>query len=192
LYFGFNRSDLGDAAQRQLAALEKALKDRELLIYQFRIEGHTCSLGSAAYNQDLSIHRAEVVKNWLVRHGILPDRLAPVGYGEDRPVAANTSEEGRRRNRRVNIRTTGVAMLAKPLSANSPEQRQALLILREGERLLMQEHYEKAVEKFVEAKSAFEIQNFKPGIQAALKDLTLAYRFLEDWDLAEHYRRQLK
>ncbi len=191
LYFGFNRSDLSEAAQLQLAALEKALKNRELLIYRFRIEGHTCSLGSSAYNQSLSNHRADVVKNWLVSRGILPDRLVTIGFGEDRPVAENTTEEGRRRNRRVNIRTIGVAMISAPVNAKSPGQKEALSILRTGERLLMLERYEEAVEKFTEAKNAFEKENFKPGIQAALKDLTLAYRFLEDWEKAEHYRRQL-
>ena len=57
--------------------------------------------------------------------------------------------------------------------------------------MLMQERYEGAAENFIRAKSAFEKEQFKPGIKAALNDLILVYRFLEDWEKAEHFRRQL-
>jgi outer membrane protein OmpA-like peptidoglycan-associated protein len=192
LYFGFDRSDLNEAAKRQLRSLEQALKNRELLIYRFRIDGHTCNLGSTAYNQTLSEFRAETVRKWLVRHGILKDRLITQGFGEGRPVADNNGEEGRMRNRRVNIVTIGVAMLSVPINARSPGQKEALHVLRAGERLLMLERYEEAVEQFIRAKNAFENERFRAGVKAALKDLTLAYRFLEDWEKAEHYRRQLE
>jgi len=56
----------------------------------------------------------------------------------------------------------------------------------------MQERYEGAAENFIRAKSAFEKERFKPGIKAALKDLILVYRFLEEWKKAEQYRRQLE
>jgi outer membrane protein OmpA-like peptidoglycan-associated protein len=192
LYFGFNEIRLTEAAIRQLKALDRALKDRELLLYRFQIEGHADSIGSRDFNQDLSEKRAKRVKDWLTAHGILEDRLVTVGFGEDRPAADNSNEEGRRRNRRVEIRTIGVAMLSAALDARSPDQKEALRILRAGEHLLMQERYDDAVENFIRAKSAFEKERFSPGIRAALKDLILAYRFLEEWDRAEQYRRQLE
>jgi len=191
MYFAFNETALTQAAIRQLEALDQALKNRELLLYRFQIEGHADSIGSQDYNQLLSEKRADMVKDWLTAHGILEDRLVAIGFGEDRPVADNSSEEGRMRNRRVDIRTIGVAMVSAAIDARSPEQKEALHILREGEHLLMQERYEDAAENFIRAKSAFERERFEPGIKAALNDLILVYRFLEDWQKAEQYRRQL-
>jgi OOP family OmpA-OmpF porin len=65
------------------------------------IEGHTCSLGSAAYNQELSQKRAEAVKRYLTMKGISESRMSAVGYGETRPKASNDTEAGRMLNRRV-------------------------------------------------------------------------------------------
>ena len=67
------------------------------------IEGHTDSQGSTEYNQDLSQRRAESVKAQLVARGVAADRIKTVGVGEDRPIASNTSPEGRANNRRVEI-----------------------------------------------------------------------------------------
>ena len=67
------------------------------------IEGHTCSLGSTAYNQKLSQNRAEAVKKYLMMRGISESRLSAVGYGETRPRASNDTEAGRILNRRVHF-----------------------------------------------------------------------------------------
>jgi outer membrane protein OmpA-like peptidoglycan-associated protein len=69
-----------------------------------RVEGHTDSVGSNEYNQDLSIRRAMAVKNLLVQRGIADSRIDSVGYGETMPVATNDTEAGRQRNRRVEIK----------------------------------------------------------------------------------------
>jgi adhesin transport system outer membrane protein len=68
------------------------------------IEGHTDYVGSEAYNKDLSQRRADSVLRYLVdRLGISPSRLQAVGYGEERPMATNETEEGRSLNRRVEL-----------------------------------------------------------------------------------------
>lgn len=72
-----------------------------------RIEGHTDSTGSANLNQVLSQQRADAVRQALVEEGIAPERLSALGLGEDQPVAANDTEEGRARNRRVDVVVVG-------------------------------------------------------------------------------------
>ena len=69
-----------------------------------RVEGHTDSTGTDAYNMDLSNRRAMAVKNLLVQRGIADSRIDAVGYGETLPVATNDTEAGRQRNRRVEIK----------------------------------------------------------------------------------------
>jgi OOP family OmpA-OmpF porin len=71
---------------------------------EVEIQGHTDSIGSAAYNHGLSERRAEAVLDYLVSHGIASYRLAAKGYGLTQPVASNDTEEGRAKNRRVRLR----------------------------------------------------------------------------------------
>jgi OOP family OmpA-OmpF porin len=68
------------------------------------IEGHTCWVGTEEYNQGLSLRRANSVKKYLIEKGIAPDRLTAKGYGEENPVADNSSISGRRMNRRVEFK----------------------------------------------------------------------------------------
>ena len=70
---------------------------------KFTIDGHTDSIGSASSNQKLSEERAYSVMNYLIDNGVATSRLSANGYGEDRPIASNNSNEGRRTNRRVEI-----------------------------------------------------------------------------------------
>ena len=67
------------------------------------IEGHTDNTGTAAHNQELSTARARSVLGALVGLGIDPSRLQSKGWGQDKPVADNTSEDGRAQNRRVEL-----------------------------------------------------------------------------------------
>ncbi len=69
--------------------------------YKAEIQGHTDSVGSAAYNLKLSERRAKAVYEKLIELGIDKNRLTYKGYGETRPIAPNTTEEGRAQNRRV-------------------------------------------------------------------------------------------
>jgi OOP family OmpA-OmpF porin len=69
--------------------------------------GHTDSIGSDAYNQKLSVRRAESVKAYLVSKGIAPNRVYTEGKGEKQPVASNKTKDGRQKNRRVEIEVIG-------------------------------------------------------------------------------------
>ena len=79
-------------------ALVKGNPDAKIVV-----EGHTDSQGQASFNQDLSMKRAQSVRDYLVSRGIASDRITSQGLGSTRPVADNTSAEGRANNRRVEI-----------------------------------------------------------------------------------------
>ncbi|SIT48316.1 OmpA/MotB domain protein [Paraburkholderia ribeironis] len=67
------------------------------------VVGHTDSTGSAAYNQTLSVNRAQSVTGYLAQRGIAPQRLSATGMGPNQPIADNNTEAGRSANRRVEI-----------------------------------------------------------------------------------------
>ncbi|MBN1621979.1 MAG: PorV/PorQ family protein [Endomicrobiales bacterium] len=67
------------------------------------IEGHTDSIGSKSNNRTISSKRAWGVYSYLVKHGVAPARLKVKGWGEEKPIAANSTSEGRAKNRRVDI-----------------------------------------------------------------------------------------
>lgn len=88
------------AALEQLAALI-----REHAELPVEIEGHTDSVGTATFNERLSLNRAESVKRWLLSKGQVPEsRMSTRGFGSTKPIAPNDSPEGRQLNRRVEIR----------------------------------------------------------------------------------------
>ncbi len=66
-----------------------------------KIIGHTDSSGDAKKNEQLSLARAEAVKTYLVGKSIVAERLSTAGLGSDKPVADNTTAEGRKKNRRI-------------------------------------------------------------------------------------------
>lgn len=99
--FGFDSDQLTQEARLSVARVAGfliALADRDALI-----EGHADSTGSASHNLDLSRRRAESIRDALVEFGVERDRLVAEGYGSLFPVADNSTEEGRERNRRVEI-----------------------------------------------------------------------------------------
>ena len=67
------------------------------------VEGHTDNVGTAAANQALSKRRAQAVVAWLTAHGVAASRLSAKGLGQTKPVADNGSEDGRAKNRRVEL-----------------------------------------------------------------------------------------
>jgi OOP family OmpA-OmpF porin len=76
---------------------------RKNAAWKMRVEGHTDDVGGKAANQKLSEQRATAVVAWLTAHGIAADRLTAQGFGDGKPVADNKTEEGRAKNRRVEL-----------------------------------------------------------------------------------------
>lgn len=70
---------------------------------RIQVAGHTDSDGSEAFNQDLSVRRAEAVRNALVQQGVAATRISAIGFGESQPIADNTTAAGKQFNRRVVI-----------------------------------------------------------------------------------------
>jgi len=100
--FASNKSDLLPGAQVKLNEVAEALIKNDS-DSQMVVEGHTDSQGGADYNMDLSRRRAQTVRDYLVSRQIAADRIIATGFGLTRPIADNTSAEGRANNRRVEI-----------------------------------------------------------------------------------------
>lgn len=81
----------------------KVLKKYDEML--FVVEGYTDDVGSDAYNLNLSRERAKSVMNYFVSKGIPANRISSTGYGESKPIASNETEEGRAKNRRVEIKS---------------------------------------------------------------------------------------
>lgn len=97
--FDINSTRLTEGSYPAIKELADSLKTNPDL--DLVIEGHTDDEGNPAYNQKLSINRAETVKKVLIKLGIAASRIQTKGYGDFRPVATNNNAEGRAKNRRV-------------------------------------------------------------------------------------------
>jgi OOP family OmpA-OmpF porin len=103
--FDFDKSALKPEGKSKLDDL--AVKVRDINLEVVIAIGHTDSIGSDAYNQKLSVRRAESVKAYLVSKGVEPNRIYTEGKGEKQPVASNKTKDGRQKNRRVEIEVIG-------------------------------------------------------------------------------------
>ena len=88
----------GQSVVREIAGLLQAQPTLKV-----SIEGHTDNVGTPAANKTLSENRARSVMQAVVAQGIAPERLSSAGHGQEKPVADNRSEEGRAKNRRVEL-----------------------------------------------------------------------------------------
>jgi OOP family OmpA-OmpF porin len=104
-FFDFDKSVLKPAGKAKLDDLVGKVKGINLEV--IIAVGHTDSVGNDAYNQKLSVRRAESVKAYLVTKGIEKNRIYTEGKGEKQPVADNKTKEGRAKNRRVEIEVVG-------------------------------------------------------------------------------------
>ena len=103
--FAFGSSVLTDEGKEELGALVAAMNFYDDLTIE--VEGHTDDVGSERDNFLISVDRARSVQRFLRNQGIDPERITTRGYGETRPVADNTSAEGRAKNRRIEVLVTG-------------------------------------------------------------------------------------
>lgn len=104
-FFDFDKAVLKKEGKAKLDDLVGKVKDIKLEV--MIAVGHTDSVGADAYNQKLSVRRAEAVKAYLVSKGVEKNRVYTEGKGEKQPVADNKTKEGRAKNRRVEVEVVG-------------------------------------------------------------------------------------
>ncbi len=114
IYFDFDKWNIHPASQKQLDQLVAILTFDPSM--EIEIIGHTDIVGSEAYNLQLSQKRANAVKHYLAAHGIDEARLSTSGKGSTEPIATNETEQGRRLNRRIEIRILKMSQDAFKLS----------------------------------------------------------------------------
>ncbi|HWQ55838.1 MAG TPA: OmpA family protein [Bryobacteraceae bacterium] len=103
--FDFDRATLKQDARERLAKVAGVLLAYPGL--NLRLEGHTDSVGTQAYNMKLSHERAEAVRSYFIEQGVRGGNITAAGLGPDQPVASNDTAEGRQQNRRVELVVTG-------------------------------------------------------------------------------------
>ena len=104
-FYDFNKDTLKPEGKAKLDDLVSKMQGINLEV--IIAVGHTDAVGGDAYNQKLSVRRAESVKNYLTSKGVEKNRVYTEGKGEKQPVADNKTTEGRAKNRRVEIEVVG-------------------------------------------------------------------------------------
>jgi len=103
--FEFGTANLTESAQQSLmtaaAIIRQSSPDQ-----RFEVAGYTDSVGAPERNQQISEQRAKAVRTFLINQGVQENLLVPTGYGQNDPIADNTTREGRALNRRVELHTT--------------------------------------------------------------------------------------
>ena len=102
IYFDTGKATIRDRSAPTLDAAVEVLKEYPDI--RIEISGHTDDRGSDEMNKDLSARRAASVRTYLVEAGIDGDRIKTVGFGEERPVADNSTKDGRQKNRRIEFK----------------------------------------------------------------------------------------
>jgi len=102
IFFDFDKATLRSESTAELDRLVNMLKENTAI--SIEISGHTDNVGSAAYNKKLSENRAKAVVDYLITKGINKVRLQYAGYGFDKPIGSNDTEEGRQLNRRTEFK----------------------------------------------------------------------------------------
>jgi len=99
--YGFDSAEIKSEAFPMLDEAVLILKKNPEL--KVEIDGHTDNMGSAAYNMNLSERRAKAVMQYFVDKGVEAERLTTKGFGFTQPAASNDTEQGRAKNRRVEL-----------------------------------------------------------------------------------------
>ena len=121
IYYNFARAEIRPDAAKELDKLVQLLVDNPEI--KIELGSHTDSVDTDSYNLDLSQRRANSAVNYIVQHGISPDRIVAKGYGESKPIARNTNPDGtdnpdgRQRNRRTEFKILEVGVIPKTLES---------------------------------------------------------------------------
>lgn len=102
VFFDVNKAELKPESMIELDKVVQLLKENPTI--KIEIDGHTDNVGKPADNLTLSNNRAKAVINYFLYKGVAADRLSSKGFGETKPVADNTSEQGRAKNRRTELK----------------------------------------------------------------------------------------
>ena len=106
-FFELGSANLSTEAQNTVDQLAARIVDLGDAVSSVRVSGHTDSTGTAAFNQRLSVQRAQAVADRLAAQGVDAALIQVAGYGQTLPVADNATAEGREQNRRVEIEVVG-------------------------------------------------------------------------------------
>jgi len=112
--FDFGKFTLRPLAREKLAKISGIVLAYPSL--KLAVEGHTDSVGTEAFNQELSEKRAEAVRNYLTQQGVPESSTTATGFGKTRPIASNDTSEGRQQNRRVELIVSGEVIGTKIVS----------------------------------------------------------------------------
>ncbi len=100
--FDTGKATLQAGSDQVLGEIVKLMKEHA--DWRFEVQGHTDNVGAKPANLTLSDQRARTVAAWLAKNGVEPARLSARGYGDAKPVSDNTNDEGRAKNRRVELK----------------------------------------------------------------------------------------
>ena len=101
IFFEYKKVELSRESKVELQRILKLMEKYPKL--EIEVSGHTDNIGGDEYNKSLSLRRAKSVVNYLVKNGISSNRLVAKGYGFDKPISTNDTDEGRKKNRRSEI-----------------------------------------------------------------------------------------
>ena len=101
IYFETGKWDLRPESEPELRRLERFLKNNPNV--KVEISGHTDNTGNTSTKHELSENRAKKVRDWLLKSGVAGRQMSVMGYGMDRPIGDNATEDGRAKNRRVEV-----------------------------------------------------------------------------------------
>jgi outer membrane protein OmpA-like peptidoglycan-associated protein len=103
VFFDSGKSTLKPESAKELNELVEYMGLKKTMVVE--IAGHTDNAGNKDANQKLSEERANAVRDYLIKKGIAADRVIAKGYGDTQPIADNTTEAGKQKNRRTEVRT---------------------------------------------------------------------------------------
>jgi outer membrane protein OmpA-like peptidoglycan-associated protein len=103
VFFDTGKATLKPESSKELNELAEYMQLKKSMVVE--IAGHTDNVGNKDANQKLSEDRANSVRNYLIKKGITAERIVAKGYGDTQPIADNTSDAGKQKNRRTEVRT---------------------------------------------------------------------------------------